>query len=149
MANVRGAAGRFVIKNGPALVLKYGPTALKVVRNIQAFVKDHPTIPTWVQTRLNDIARQIEVVRKRNGDAAQIRGLMDIIRTQALASDVSGDVAEWVKRADSIDLRVGLAERLSPPLQKTTLEGLKAEGEALLAEFIGALAYVPPTNPKD
>lgn len=145
MANVAGGAGRFVLKHGPTLVMKYGPSLMKAAQNVREFVKEHPTIPSWVQARLNDIATQTDTIRKRRGDAAQIRGMVDLVRTQALSSDVSGDVAAWVKRADTIELRVGMTEKLSQPLQKTTLAAIKQEAEALLAEFIGALAYVPPT----
>lgn len=147
MANIAGGAGKFVLKHGPLLIAKHGPTLMRAVADMRSFMKDHPGVPNWVQDRYTDITRQTDALRKKRGDAAQIRGMVDIVREQAQSADVSGDVAEWVKRADTITLRVGLAERLPPSLRETTIAGLKAESESLLAEFIDALAYVPPPHP--
>lgn len=144
MANAAAGAGRFVLKHGPRLAMKYGPSLMKAVGNVREYVNDHPTIPAWVQERLDNVVRQVDSVRKRRGDAAQISGLLEVLREQMVSLDGAVDLSQWTDHAHNIERRVRVAEKLSQPLRDQKLAELRAETETLLAGFIDAIAYVPP-----
>ena len=149
-----GAISQFVVKNWPR--------ALAALKELDTFLKAHPGVPTWLRGRLDDIRRRIDAVQKRRGDAARIRGMLDIIRTESreLAAHEghrsATDPAAWIRRADTIDHRVRLAEVQDRPEQRRTLARLKAEADLLLADLIDATADVPsgleseqPDGPED
>jgi hypothetical protein len=147
-ANV-GAAWRFAVKNAPRVFAALGA--------LDVFLKKNPAVSTWLRKQLDEIPKRLAAVQKRRGDAARIRGMLDIVRTvaQELDAQTSGrstaDAATWIRRADDIELRVRLAEAQPRPDQKKTLAGLKAEAEALLADLIeeARVRSLPATAPDE
>lgn len=145
------AVWRFAVKNWPKAVAALG--ALRV------FLKDHPEISKWLREQFDDIAQRVVAVQKRRGDAARIRGILDIIRDVAREWGVqkgdpsTADAALWLRRADDIELGVRLAEQQPRPDQKRTLARLGAEADALLADLLQAMARVrslpAPEPPED
>ena len=137
------------------LVIKHGPQILSAVSMIRTFIKANPSLPTWARERLNDIAKRLDGVQKRRGDAAQIRGKLEIVRTEARdleaepADRVPASSSTWVQRADDIDRALGLAEQLAKAAQKRTLARLNGQADDLLAEVIDAIAGGRPETPTD
>jgi hypothetical protein len=135
-----GAMWRFVVKNWPQIVAALGTA--------NTFLKEHPGLQDWWRERLNDVSKRVAAVQQRRGDAARIRGMLDIIRDVAHELDASAadpsrvDAAGWTRRADDIELGVRLAESQARPERRRTLARLKTETDALLADVIDAIARV-------
>ena len=115
------------------------------VAAIGKFLADHPNLPAWAKSRLDDIAKRMQKVPTKQGDAAQILGTVGVVRTEANSlaaeSDIPASVtASWLKRANDIEHAVRLAEQQSQPLQRRTLAKLKSDTEAVLAEIIETVA---------
>jgi hypothetical protein len=135
-----GAVWRFVVKNWPQIV-----SALTAANR---YLKDHPGLQDWWRERLTEVSKRIVAVQQRRGDAARIRGMLDIIRDVARELDEHAadrsrvDAAGWTRRADDIELGVRLAESQARPERRRTLARLKTETDALLAEVVDAIARV-------
>jgi hypothetical protein len=88
-------------------------------------------------------------VQQRRGDAAKIRAILEIIRSEAREFEAQGlhriDADSWIQRADTIERRVRLAEVLDERNRKKTLGRLRTEADALVADLIDATAIVPST----
>jgi hypothetical protein len=146
-----GTMWRFLVKNWPKIIAAIG--------TLDLFLKNHPGIPAWFRERLDEIPKRIVAVQKRHGDAAKIRGMLDIIRDVAHQLDAhegaqatTDAAASWIRRADDIELGVRLAESQARTEQKKTLARLRTETDALLAELIDAIARVralPASEPPD
>ncbi|MGT2427145.1 hypothetical protein [Amnibacterium kyonggiense] len=134
MANGVGSIFKLAAKHGP----KLGVAATAV----GGFLAKNPEVSAWLKGRVDALPGQRDSIRRRRGDAAQIRGMLDIVRDVAgkLRADGAPAAAasDWVRRADDVELGVQLAERLSPPAKKEALSRLKTRAEALLAELIEA-----------
>jgi hypothetical protein len=133
-----GAMWRFAVRNWPKILAAVGA--------LNAFLKEHPGVSTWLREQLDDIGKRVVAVQARRGDAARIRGMLDIIRDVAREWDAhqgdrsTADAAPWLRRADDIELGVRLAEKQARPDQKRTLVRLRAETDALLADLLQAMA---------
>ncbi|GAA2753598.1 hypothetical protein [Amnibacterium kyonggiense] len=134
MANGVGSIIRLAAKHGP----KIGVAATA----IGGFLAKNPEVSAWLKGRVETLPKQLDAIRKRRGDAAQIRGMLEIVRDVAGKLHAEGAAAavasDWVRRADDVELGVQLAERLSPPAKKEAVSRLKTRAEALLAELIEA-----------
>ena len=122
------------------------PKAVAALKEVDAFLKEHPDVPTWLRRRFDDIRKRIETIPQRRGDAAKIRAMLDIVRTEARDFEAQGghriDAASWAQRADNLERRVRLAEVLNQPEQRTALARLRAEADALVGDLIDATATV-------
>jgi hypothetical protein len=136
-----GAISRFVGTNWPK--------AVAALKEVDTFLKEHPGVPTWVRGRFADIRRRIDAVQQRRGDAAKIRAILEIIRSEAREFEAQGlhriEADSWIQRADNIERRVRLAEVLDERDRKKTLGRLRTEADALVADLIDATAIVPST----
>jgi hypothetical protein len=137
MAADGGGIWRTVAKNSPRVVA--------AVKELDAFLKEHPGIPTWLRDQADTMRKRLIAVQQRRGDAARIRGILDIVRSEAheLGRHEGGgaiDTAAWIGRADNIERRVRLAENQDRSDQRKTLARLRAEAGALLADLIEAVA---------
>jgi hypothetical protein len=136
-----GTVFRLVVKNAPKIGV--------ALQAVNVFLKANPAISTWARERLTAVPKQVAAVQKRHGDAAKIRGMLDIVREvagelEAHASDAAGPVvaAPWVQRADDIERGVRLAEKQSPPERRKSFARLKEQADALLAELLEATTRV-------
>ena len=135
-----------LINKAVVFAWKHKALLTTAVAAIGKFLADHPNLSAWAKSRLNDIAKRMQKVPTKQGDAAQILGTVGVIRTEAnsLAAE-NGDIpaavtASWLKRANDIEHAVRLAEQQSQPLQRRTLAKLKSDTEAVLAEIIETVA---------
>jgi hypothetical protein len=123
------------------------PRAVAALKEVDAVLKEHPDVPTWVRGRFDDIRKRIETIPQRRGDAAKIRAVLEIVRTEAREFEVQGghriDAASWARRADNLERRVRLAEVVKQPEQKAALTRLRVEADALVGDLIDATASVP------
>lgn len=124
------------------LGVKFGPRLVAVITAASAFIASHPEVPAWFRRRLENVQEKIAAAQQQRGDAAKIRAMLTIIREVAGELDAhdgeqpSTDPATWLRRADSIDRGVRLAEAQPRPDQKKTLARLRTETGDLLAELI-------------
>lgn len=136
-----------VTKSWPLLV-KYGPQALTAVSVLTKFVTDNPAVPAWFRDRLRDVPKRMNAVQKRHGEAAKIRGTLEIIRDvaqDAHTADARINAADYRSRADRIELGVRLAETQDRQARKIQLGRLKADTDALLAELLESVSGTQPT----
>jgi hypothetical protein len=135
--DARGVS-RFVAKNWPRVVV--------ALKEVETFLKDHPEVPNRLRRQLDDIRKRLDAVQNLRGDAARIREMLNVVRSEARDLDGPGGTqstagaARWTSRADNIERRVRLAELQDQPAQKNTLAGLRAEAGVLIAELIDATA---------
>jgi hypothetical protein len=128
------------------LLLKYGPKAVAAFGVLSKFVADNPRIPTWFRERLEHLPTRLSDVQRRPGDAAKIRGTLEIIRDvarDAQKADERVDAEDYVNRADRIERGVKLAETQDRREQRALLGKLKADTDALLAELLEAVSGTP------
>lgn len=136
--------GIMQVKVGPAIELakKYGPQLGTAVAAIGTFLAKNPKVSTWAQEHLDDLPKRLAVVLQRRGDAAKIRGVLEVTRDSVRTlrskdAERVRDVADgWVTRADDLELVVGLAEHLGASERRRTLARLRTKADALLAEVI-------------
>lgn len=133
------------------LAIKHGPKLGVAATALGAFLSKNPEVAAWLRERASTMPTQLAEVRKRRGDAAQIRGMLEIVRDVAGKLRVDGadgadggagadgaTSADWLRRADDIDLAVQLAERMGQPERRKALARLKTRSEALLDDLIEA-----------
>jgi hypothetical protein len=138
MASPVGTVLSLVTKAWP-LVLKYGPKAVAALTVVTKFVSDNPKVPEWFRKRIEDLPNRLSDVQKKRGDAAKIRGTLEIIREVALdaqRADASVDAGAYVARADRIERGVRLAETQERGDQKPLLAKLKSDTDSLLAAVL-------------
>ena len=147
MATPAGAIWKLAVKNWPEIV-KNGPKVVAAVGVLSQYLKDHPDIPTWLRQRLTAVPERIVREQRKHGEAAKIRGNLDIVRDVARdAEKAAGSPvppSSYIARADGIDRAVRLAEAMSRSEQKSALAQLRTRTDALLAELIDAVAQVEP-----
>lgn len=132
----------FVVTNWPRIAGAIG--------TMDRFLKEHPDISAWFRERLDEVRKQLIAVQQRRGDAARIRGMLDILRD--VVRDLEArpaarpviDASEWIGHAENIERRVRLAEAQSRPEQRKSLARLRAETDGLLAALIDETARVQP-----
>jgi hypothetical protein len=125
------------------LLVTYGPRVLTAFTVVSKFAADNPLIPKWFRERLEHLPNRLNEVQKRHGDAAKIRGTLDIIRDVARDAQTANepvDAALYVSRADRIERGVKLAETRDRQEQKPLLGKLKADTDALLADVLEAVS---------
>lgn len=130
-------AVQFVVKNWPRIAAAFA--------TVNLFLQRNPTISARVREQLEDIQKRLVALQHRRSDAGRIRGMLDIVRDVAReleAQDEGSSVAAaaWLRRADTIERGVRLAEAQPRQEQKRTLARFKADAEALLAELVEATA---------
>lgn len=137
-----GAIWQFLSKNWPHIV--------RALQAVDAFLKIHPGVSTWIRQQLEEIRGRVVSVQKRRGEAAKIRGMLEIVKDVALELDThaghlsTADATTWIRRADDIERGVRIAETQARPDRKKSLARLRAETDVLLAEVIDAMAGVRP-----
>lgn len=144
MASPVGAIGQAAAKGVP-LIVKHWPKILMAVGALTKFVNDHPDLPDRFRKQLSALPDRIADAQRRRGDAAKIRGTLDIVRDvarDAQEAEHAFESATWIRRADDIALGVRLAEELDRPQRKPALAKLKAQTDTLLADLIDTVAHL-------
>ena len=145
MTNTAAAVVKIAVKSWPTIA-KNWPKIISTLGLVVKIAHDNPGIPDWFRKRLIDLPRRLDDLQKRRGQAAKIRGVLDVIKDVArdaqLADDGSVDAASFIRRADSIERGVLLAEAQARAERKVTLKRLKDDTAALLTELLGVVARV-------
>jgi hypothetical protein len=129
-------------KDAVKFIVKNGPKAMAAAAALMAFLKDHPALPSWFRHQADELRKRIAKIPERHGDAARIRGMLDIIRDVAQQTEAHGPqgsgatAASWIARADNIEQRVRLAEAQQGATRKKTLARIATETDELLAALI-------------
>ncbi len=152
MANAVAAVLRYGARTWPQLV-RHWPRVVATLGVVVKFVQDHPEIPAWFRTRLEDVPKRLADVQRRRGLPARIRGTLDIVRDVALdaAQAHGGHVTaeEYLRRADGIDRGVRLAEALPHPARREQLGRLKEQTDVLLSDLLEVVAHGRPGQDGD
>jgi hypothetical protein len=126
------------------LLMKHGPKALEWGNALAEFIRKNPNLPVWTRKQIDGMSKRLKELSLQRGDAAKVRGMLEIIRDGARKLEAHGGVrpetaaAPWLERADNINLRIDLAVAQPKAEQKRSLAGLKSEATTLLAELIEA-----------
>jgi hypothetical protein len=126
------------------LLVKHWPKIVAALTLFETFIKNHPGLPVWLKAQFEEVSKRVIAAQKRRGAAARIRGMLAIIRDVARDLDAhdgeqsTTDAANWIRRADDIELGVRLAETQARADQKKTLNRLRGETDTLLADLLEA-----------
>jgi hypothetical protein len=139
------------IKDVVKLVVKHGPQVSRALAYALDFIKQNPNAPVWVRTRLQDLVKRLQELRKKK-DAKRIRGTLEVVRdvardagTQSPLPSPTG-AKSWAARADNIGHRVRLAEAMPKAQKKVALALLVTETDALLADLLESIAKIGPAS---